>query len=245
MSINKLVGSFDEAVADIFDGAVILIGEFGPTNDSQSHLVEALSRRNAKSLTLVINTPVQRHHQRDVLRITSPGFENGRLLVENGQVNKIICTASDNPQPGTEITLGGLPAEEKLEVELVSRGTLSERIRAAKAGIPAFFIPARADSVTDQGKESRIIDGNTFVLEYALKADFALVKAHKADRWGNLVYQDSPDNFNVTIAGAAGVTVAEVDKVVPLGELDPETIATPSIYVNRVVSGQPGNPGES
>ena len=123
-------------------------------------------------------------------------------------------------------------------MELVPQGTLAERIRAAKAGIPAFYTPTGAGTIIEEGKESRIIDGKHYVLEYALKADFALVRAHKADRWGNLVYQGTFQNFNGTMAGAAKVTIAEVDQMVPLGELDPEAVATPSIYVNRVASRQ-------
>ncbi|MFC2014774.1 CoA transferase subunit A [Chloroflexota bacterium] len=242
MSINKLFSSFDEAVADVFDGAIILIGGFGPANGTPSYLIRALTRQGAKNLTLVANTPGQGRPPQGppgteprVRRKMPPNYDNGGLLTQNGQVSKVIAAF-----PGAMTPFHQLLEEGKLTIEMVPQGTLAERIRAAKAGIPAFYTPTGADTntVIDEDKESRIIDGRKYLLEYALKADFALVRAHKADRWGNLVYKGTSRNFNGAMAGAAKITIAEVDEMVELGELNPEGIATPSIYVNRVASRQ-------
>src|SRR4030042_2018110 len=182
--INKVVQSFDAAVADIYDGAVVLMGGFGPANGTPSNLLRALVKQGAKNLTLAANTP---------------GY--GR----------------------------------ELEVEMVPQGTLAERIRAAKAGVGAFFIPTGAGTVLEKGKEKRVIDGRDHILEYPLKADFALVRAYRADRYGNCVYQGTSRNFNPVMAGAAKVTIVEVDELVELGSLSPEATVTPGIYVDRIV----------
>lgn len=126
--------------------------------------------------------------------------------------------------------------EGKLTIEMLPQGTLAERIRAAKAGIPAFYTATGVGTVIEKGKETRVFDGKKYLMEHALKADFALIRAHQADRWGNLVYQGTSRNFNGAMAGAATVTIAEVDEMVELGELKPEAVATASIYVNRIVS---------
>ena len=160
-----------------------------------------------------------------------PNSDNAGLLIQHGQVSKVIA-----PFPGAMNVFSQWITEGKLTVEMLPQGTLAERIRAAKAGIPAFYTATGAGTVIEKGKESRVFDGKKYLLEYALKADFALVRAHKADRWGNLVYQGTSRNFNGAMAGAAKVTIAEVDEMVELGELNPEGIATPSIYVNRVCS---------
>ncbi|MEE8414092.1 MAG: 3-oxoacid CoA-transferase subunit A [Dehalococcoidales bacterium] len=242
MSINKLVGSFDEAVADVFDGAIILIGGFGPANGSPSYLIRALERQGAKNLTLVGNSPG--HGRRapgaapPAIRRGPPNYDNGGILIQNNQVIKAICAFPGHSRPGMESDFHKQLAEGIMSLEMVPQGTLAERIRANKAGIPAFFTPTGVGTAIGEGKETRIIDGKEYVLEYAIKADFALVRAHKADRWGNLVYQGTSRNFNGAMAGAATVTIAEVDEMVELGDLNPEGIATPSIYVNRVTSRQ-------
>ena len=138
--------------------------------------------------------------------------------------------------PGNMSAFHTLLAQGKMQVELVPQGTLAERIRAAKAGVPAFYTPTGAGTVIGKGKETRVFDSKTYLLEYAIKADFAFVRAHKADRWGNLVYQGTSRNFNGAMAGAAKVTIAEVDEMVELGTLNPEGVSTPSIYVNRIAS---------
>ncbi|MFC1949556.1 CoA transferase subunit A [Chloroflexota bacterium] len=248
MTINKIVGSFDEAVADVFDGAVILIGGFGPANGCPSYLIRALVKQGAKNLTIVGNTPgygqrpPDAPEQRPFTRIP-PNYDDGGLLIQNGQVTKAICAFPGINRPGFKNPLlEGYRAGE-LEIELVTQGTLAERIRAAKAGIPAFYTATGAGTALEEGKERRVFDGREYLLEYALKADFTLVRAHKADRWGNLVYQGTSRNFNETMAGAATVTIAEVDQVVPLGDLDPEAVVTPAIYVDRVVARPAGGEG--
>lgn len=241
MSINKIVDGFDEAVADIFDGAVILVGGFGPANGCPSNLVRALVKKGTKNLTIVANTPGQGRPEspmpgppRGAIR-TPPNYDNAGLLIQNDQVTKVICAFPGTPPPGMRAPLHDRLMAGKLEVELVPQGTMAERIRAAKAGIPAFYTPTGPGTIVEKGKETRVFDGVPCLLEYALKADFALIRAYKADRWGNLVYRGTSRNFNGAMAGAAKVTIAEVDQIVPLGDLDPETIATPTIYVDRVV----------
>ena len=241
MSINKIVNSFDEAVADIFDGAVIHIGGFGPANGCPSYLIRALARKGAKNLTLVANTPGQGRGEPGGPppvpgRKTPPHYDNGGLLIQNGQVIKTICAFPGGARPGFKNALVEMYKAGKLEVELVPQGTLAERIRAAKAGIPAFYTPTGVGTIMEEGKEKKVINGREYLLEYALKADFALIRAYKGDRRGNLVYQGTSRNFNGAMAGAATVTIAEVDETVELGDLAPEVIATHGIYVDRVAS---------
>ena len=240
MAINKLYDSFDKAVADVFDGAIILVGGFGPANGTPSYLIRALARKGVKNLTIVANTPGQGRQPAGPPGAAPRGprkmpqnFDNAGLLTQNGQVSKIIAAF-----PGAMGPFSQMITEGKLVVEMVPQGTLAERIRAAKAGIPAFYTPTGADTDTliEHGKESRIFDGKKYLLEYALKADFALIRAHQADRWGNLVYQGTSRNFNGAMAGSAKVTIAEVDEMVELGSIPPEAVATPSIYVNRIAS---------
>ena len=169
-------------------------------------------------------------------RKTPPRYDDGGLLIESGQVTKAICAFPGTPAPEDKSELHKRLAAGKLEVELVTQGTLAERINAAKAGIPAFFTPTGPGTIIEKEKETRVINGRKCVLEYALKADFALIRAYKADRRGNLVYQGTSRNFNAVMAGAAGVTITEVDHIEPLGDLDPEVIITPCLYVDRVVS---------
>ncbi len=241
MSINKLYDSFDNAVADVFDGAVILIGGFGPADGCPSYLIRALYRKGAKNLTLVSNGPGQGRPKPGAPpppgpRRRPPNYDDGGLLIQNGQVIKCVCAFPGFGRPGAMSPFHQLLADGKMAVELVPQGTLAERIRASKAGVPAFYTPTGAGTIIEKGKETRMIDGKMCVLEHALKADFALVRANKSDRWGNLVYQGTSRNFNGAMAGAAKVTIAEVNEMVELGGLDPEGIATPSIYVNRVCS---------
>jgi 3-oxoadipate CoA-transferase alpha subunit len=245
MSINKVVASFDEAVADVFDGAVILMGGFGPANGTPSNLLRALLKQGAKNLTLVANTPGygRAPEGTEPFRITPPNYDDGGILMQSGQVCKVICAFPGLSRPGIPATLFERWAAGMLEVEMVPQGTLAERIRAAKAGVSAFFIPTGAGTVIEQGKETRVFDGRRNVLEYALKSDYALVRAHQADRYGNLVYQGTSRNFNPVMAGSARITVAEVDELVPLGALDPEAVVTPSIYVDRIVVRQNSGKG--
>ena len=243
MTINKIVNSFDDAVADVFDGAVILIGGFGPANGCPSYLIRALARQGAKNLTLVGNTPGRGRAdspppQGGPIRKMPPNYDDGGLLIQNDQVIKTICAFPGTPRPGMKNALVDRYTAGQLEVELAPQGTLAERIRAAKAGIPAFYTPTGVGTIIEKGKEVREIDGRKYLLEHAIKADFALIRAHKGDRRGNLVYQGTSRNFNGAMAGAATITIAEVDETVELGDLGPEVIATHGIYVDRVVSRQ-------
>jgi 3-oxoadipate CoA-transferase, alpha subunit len=243
--INKVMKSFDAAVADVFDGAVVLMGGFGPANGTPSNLLRALVKQGAKNLTLAANTPGYGRQPpgSPSFRQTPPNYDDGGMLLQSGQVTKVICAFPGMVRPGVPTTLLDLWGAGKLEVEMVPQGTLAERIRAAKAGVGAFFVPTGAGTVMEQGKEKRVIDGREHVLEYPLKADFALVRAYRADRYGNCVYQGTSRNFNPVMAGAAKVTIVEVDELVELGDLDPETIVTPSIYVNRIVVRPDGKKG--
>jgi 3-oxoadipate CoA-transferase alpha subunit len=231
MPINKTIASFDEAVADIPDGAVIMVGGFGTVASCPTCLLEALARKGVKNLTTISNTT---GFGSDVWKILGYKFaEDMDILVRNGQIKKAIVAA-----PVSTIyqnTFEKLLRAGKVEVEMVPQGTLAERIRATRAGLGGVYLPVGVGTVVEEGKEKRSIDGRSYLFEYPLKADFALIKAHKGDRWGNLVYRRTSRTFNATMAGAADVTVAEVDEIVELGELDPEVVVTPAAYVDRIV----------
>ena len=229
---DKIFVTFAEAVADIQDGSTVIIGHFGGPGGMPMLLLRALRDHGARDLTIVGNTAgigVVFGAKRDALRI-DPG-----VLVENGQVSKAIVSypiAPGAPQPN--------PLEERfkagtIDIEMNPQGILAERIRAGGAGIPAFWSPVGIGTVVSQGKETRTIDGKEYIMEHAIRGDFALVRAHKADKAGNLVYRGNMRHFNVTSATAARVTIVEVDEIVELGELDPDKIITPGIYVNRIV----------
>ena len=239
MAINKFYDSFDKVVADVSDGAVILIGGFTPGVGVPSALIRAVHKKGVKNLTIVANTPGQGRPAPGAPpmppgRKTLPNIDNGGLLIQNGQVSKAICAFPGQVRPGSVVHQ--LMTEGKFKFELVPQGTIAERIRAARAGVPAFYTATGVGTFVEKGKESRVFNGRKYILEQALYADFAFVRAHKADRWGNLVYQGTSRNFNATMAGAAKVTIAEVDEMVELGDINPETVVTPSIYVTRVCS---------
>jgi len=235
--INKVIASFDEAVKDIFDGAVILIGGFGPANGTPSNLLRALVKQGARNLTLAANTPGMGRvpESSRSFRKTPPDYDDGGILIQNGHVKKVICAFPGLNRPDMTAPLFEQWEAGTLEVEMVPQGTLAERIRSAKAGVGAFFIPTGAGTVIEKGKEKRAIDGREHIMEYPIKADFALVRAYRADRYGNCVYQGTSRNFNSVMAGAAKTTVVEADELVELGSLDPEVIVTPGIFVDRVV----------
>ena len=231
MPINKTVDSFDKAVADIPDGATIMIGGFGTVASCPSLLLAALARKGVKDLTTVSNTT---GFGPDVWKLL--GFkvaEDMDVLVRNNLVKKAIVSAPVSAL--FQNTFERKLRAGEVDLEMVPQGTLAERVRAAKAGLGGVYIPVGVGTVVEEGKETKVIDGQKYILELPVRADFALIKAHKADRWGNLVYRGTSRTFNATMAGAAAVTIAEVDEVVELGELDPENIVTPSIYVDRVV----------
>jgi len=242
MAIDKVVASSDEAVADVFDGAVILCGGFGCVGGVPSTLFRALAKRPVKNLTIVGNAPVLgRNAQEAAARtMTVPeSFADASLLIQNGQVRKLIVSVPamaillmKEPFPVVKALREG----QNIEIELVAQGTLAERIRAARAGIPAFYTRTGIGTFLEKGKEVRTFNHKEYLLEPAIKADFGFIWAYKADRYGNLIYRGTSRTFNATMAGAATITIAEVAEVVELGELDPEAVVTPGVYVDRVVT---------
>lgn len=216
--INKIVPSLSEAVAGIPDGATLMISGFG-TAGIPAELIEALIDQKASDLTIINNNA------------GNAEYGLGALLKAR-RVRKMICSFPRQVDSYVfdELYLGG-----KIELELVPQGTLAERIRAAAAGIGAFFTPTAFGTDLAVGKETRRIAGRDYVLEHALHADFALVKAWRADRWGNLTYRMTARNFGPVMASAARCTIVQVDNIVDLGTIDPECVVTPGIYVNRVV----------
>ena len=217
--IDKIVADCDAAVAGVPDGATVLVGGFGGAGQPM-HLIDALLAQGARDLVLVSNN--------------AGNAEIGlAALLKAGRVRKLICSF---PRQADSYVFDGLYRSGKLELELVPQGNLAERIRAAGAGIGAFFTPTGYGTPLAEGKETRRINGRDYVLEYPIHADFALVKALRGDRWGNLVYRKAARNFGPVMATAARCTVAQVDEIVPLGALDPEHIVTPGIFVHRVVA---------
>ena len=209
----------DEAVADIPDGATVLIGGFGPAGQP-IELIDALRRHGAGDLTVVNNN-------------AGNGDTGLAALLATGNVRKIICSF---PRQTDSWVFDGLYRSGKIELEVVPQGNLAERLRAAGAGIGAFFCPTGVGTPLAEGKEQRTIDGREYVLEYPIKGDFALIKAHRGDGVGNLVYRKTARNFGPVMAAAATTTVAQVTEVVPAGGLDPEAVVTPGIYVDRLVT---------
>jgi len=240
--INKVVQSFDEAVADISDGAVLLIGGFGGPGECPSYLISAVARRGVRDLTIVGNSggwgmeliELIRSRMMSILRFPADFVDPG-ILVEQGQVKKGILAFPAAPSPLVLTPFEKKVASSDVELELAAQGTLAERIRAGKAGIAAFYTPTGPGTVVEPGKEVRVFNGRPHLLEHAIRGDFSLIRAHKADRFGNLVYRGTSRTFNATMAGASAVTIAEVDEVVEIGELNAECIVTPGLYVDRVV----------
>ena len=241
MPINKIVSSFDEAVADVFDGASILVGGFISVGGVPSYLCRALARRPVKNLTIIGNaTVLGRETQETAARtIKIPDdWDDASVLLKKGQVSKLIISGAVVPmkgmtQPSPVVT--ALKEGQNIEFEMIAQGTLADRIRAGKAGIPAFYTPTGVGTILQKGKETRFFEGREYLLEMAIKSDFAFVRGYKADRYGNVVYRGTSRTFNPTMAGAATVTIVEVDEIVELGGLDPECIVTPAVYVDRVV----------
>jgi 3-oxoadipate CoA-transferase alpha subunit len=239
--MNKVFTSADKAVADVFDGATILCGGFGCVGGVPSTLFKALVRRPVKDLTIVGNAPVLgMAFQKAAARTMEvpESYADASLLLNNGQVRKLIIsvpTIAIYKMPEPFPIVKAIKERKDLEVELVPQGTLAERIRAAKAGIGAFYTRTGAGTYLAMGKEVREINGKSYLLEYPIEADFAFIWAYKADRYGNLVYKGTSRTFNATMAGAAKITIAEVAEVVELGQLKPEVIVTPAAYVDRVV----------
>lgn len=221
--IDKTRPDAASCVADMPDGATVLVGGFGDAGMPYD-LISAVIARAPKNLTVVSNN--------------AGNAKRGiAALLDAGLVRKVLCSF---PRQADSYVFDELYRAGKVELELVPQGNLVERIRAAGAGIGGFFTPTGYGTPIAEGKETRVIDGRGYVLEYPIKADYALIKAHKADRWGNLIYRKTARNFGPVMAAGAKVTVAQVDEIVPLGALDPEAIVTPGAFVSRVVAVGPG-----
>ncbi len=216
--IDKCIANLADAVRDIPDGAIVLVGGFGEAGNP-TELIHALIEQGAQDLTIVNNNA-----------------GNGQIglaaLLSTGRVRRLICSY---PRGSNSHVFNDLYRRGVIELELVPQGTLAERIRAGGAGIPAFYTPTAAGTPLARGKEERLFEGVPHVLEHAICADFALVKAERADRWGNLTYRKAARNFGPVMATAARITIVQTRALVDLGELDPEVIVTPSIFVQRVV----------
>jgi 3-oxoacid CoA-transferase subunit A len=213
--VNKVVRDAREAIADLQDGATIMVGGFGLCGVPED-LINATRERGVRNLTIISNNA------------GIDGLGVG-ILLEARQIRKIIATYVGENQLFEKLALA-----RELEVELVPQGTFSERMRAGGAGVAAFFTPTGYGTVVAEGKETREFDGRMYVLERALKADFAFVKAWKADKWGNLVYRKTARNFNPVMATAAHITIAEAEQVVEVGSIDADAVHTPAIYVRRL-----------
>jgi 3-oxoadipate CoA-transferase, alpha subunit len=216
--VTLVCGSADEAVAGIEDGATVLVGGFGVAGMPFA-LVDALIRQGATELTVVSNN-------------AGNGETGLAALLAAGRVSKVVCSF---PRQSDSWVFDDLYRSGRVDLELVPQGNLAERMRAAGAGIGAFYCPTAVGTPLAEGKEVREIDGRTYMLEYPIRGDVALVRAHVADRMGNLVYRKTARNFGPVMAMAASTTVVEVGRVVEAGQLDPECVVTPGIFVNRIV----------
>jgi len=216
--INKKIDSPAAAVRDIFDGATVMIGGFGEAG-SPIELIHALIDQGTKNLTVVNNN-------------TGSGHVGLAALIENRQVSKMICSF---PRTANSLVFPELYRANEIELELVPQGTLAERIRAGGAGIPAFYTPSSVGTPLAEGKETRQFNGQDFVMEYGLTADFTLLKCRQADRLGNLVYNKTARNFAPIMAMAGRETIVQTGAIVPVGAIDPECVVTPGIFVSSIV----------
>ncbi len=233
MAVNKIFHNCDAAVADIFNGATIMVGGFGSFAGLPVNLITALSKQGAKNLTVIANMGGVGFELSK--RLKPGGYNDLGLLFENGQVKKFI---------GSVPALGGMPPDSpleksynagKVEIETLPQGTMAERIRCGAGGLGGFYTRVGVGTIVEKGKEKKVINDKEYILELPLFADFALIKAYKADTLGNLVYRKTARCFNPIMATAARITIAEVDELVPVGQLDPEVIVTPHVYVHRIV----------
>ena len=215
---SKIQSSIDAALADINDGATVMIGGFGLAGQPQE-LIDGLIRRGSKNLTIVNNN-------------AGNGEVGLALLIKSGFVKKVICSF---PRQADSHHFDEAYRAGRIELEVVPQGNLAERIRAAGAGIGGFFTPTGYGTLLAEGKETRTIDGKNYVLESPIHADFALIKACRADALGNLTYRKTARNFGPVMATAAKTTIVQVSEIVEVGELDPESVITPGIFVNRIV----------
>ncbi len=216
--IDKQVSKVAEAITDIFDGATVMIGGFGEAG-SPTELIHALIDQGTKNLTVINNN-------------TGNGEVGLAALIGNGQVKKMICSY---PRSSHSKVFPELYRDGRIELEIVPQGTLAERIRAGGAGIPAFYTATTVDTPLAEGKEVRNIEGRDYVLEFGLKADFALIKSQQADCFGNLTYNKTARNFNPIMCTAAETTIVQTRKLVAIGDIDPEHVVTPNVFVDRIV----------
>jgi len=216
--MNKVVANADEAIRDLQDGAVIMSGGFGLCGNPEN-LINAIHRKGVKNLTIISNN----------CGTTDKGLG---ILLQTRQVRKMVSSyVGENKEFERQFLAG------ELEVELNPQGTLAERIRAGGAGLGGFYTPTGAGTQIAQGKENRVIDGREMIFEKPLKADYAIVRAWKGDKWGNLVFRKTARNFSPMMCTAARITIAEVEHLVEVGELDPDQVHVPSVYVNRIFQG--------
>jgi len=218
-AMNKVFDNADAAVADIHDGAVIAVGGFGLSGNPEN-LIRALHRKGVKNLTIISNN----------CGIDDEGLG---ILLAAGQVKKMIASYVGENKIFEQQFISG-----ELEVDLTPQGTLAEAMRAGGAGIPAFYTPAGVGTPRAEGKETKVFDGKEYLLEKAITADFSLVWAHTGDKQGNLVYRATARNFNPMVATCGRVTIAEVENLVEVGEIEPDAVHTPGIYVQRIVKGE-------
>jgi 3-oxoacid CoA-transferase subunit A len=217
--MNKVVASAEDAIRDVQDGATIMVGGFGLCGMPEN-LIRALAQTGIRNLTTISNN------------VGVDGLGMG-LLLANGQIRRHIGTYVGENKLLEQMVLNGT-----VQLDLVPQGTFSERIRAGGAGIPAFFTPTGVGTMVADGKEAREFEGRAYIMERALQADFAFVKAWKGDRWGNLIYRKTARNFNPMMATAARITIAEVEHLVDPGDLDPDMVHTPSVFVKRIFQGR-------
>jgi 3-oxoacid CoA-transferase subunit A len=233
-ALQKVYASGQDALQDLPDGAIVMIDGFAGPGGMPHHLLVSLRNHGARGLTIISNTA-------GIARVINFGTPPGRqtidhsILIENNQVKKAIASYPVSPSASRPSAFELAYRRREVELELVPQGTLAERLRAGGAGIAAFYTPTGAGTLIAEGKESRVIDGKEYVLEQGLRADFCLIRGHKADTLGNVVYKGTSRNFNAVMAPAAAVTIVEVDEIVEPGRLDPEEIVTPGIYIDRIV----------
>ncbi|MEE9198482.1 MAG: CoA transferase subunit A [Dehalococcoidia bacterium] len=232
MPVDKVYPSCAEAVADIPDGATIMSGGFGG-GGVPTHLLLALRDQGTKGLTVIANSTGL--GEKVAKKIGRPAISDVAVLVENGQIRKAIASIPVSLSPSFPSEFEKLLLQGKVEVEALPQGTMCERMRIAAAGLGGFYTPTGVGTKVEEGKEKRVFDGQEYILEKPLRADYALINAHKADRMGNLVYKGTSRNFSPLMAAAARVTIVQAENIVEIGELDPGEIITPGVYVDRIV----------
>ena len=232
--MNKIFDSFEEIFVGVVSGATIMIDGFAGPGGTPQNLIKALRENGSKNLTVISNTA----GLASVIGFgTIPGVQpiDIGILVDNKQIKKVIASYPVSPSPSRPTSFENAYKNGEVDLELVPQGTLAERIRAGGAGIPAFYTPTGVGTMVGQGKEVRVFDGCQYVLETALTADFALIKGHIADTYGNLTYRGTSRNFNGVMVSAAATSIVEVDDIVGPGEIDSYRIDTPGIFVDRII----------